>query len=78
MTTPDGAGTGLSAIEHIVVLMLENRSFDHMLGYLYYPGNVAPSGQPFEGLAGTESNPDGQGNQVAVYQITPATAGATA
>ena len=75
MTTPDGAGTGLSAIEHIVVLMLENRSFDHMLGYLYYPGNVSPSGQPFEGLTGTESNPDGQGNQVAVYQITPATSG---
>ena len=75
MTTPDGAGTGLSAIEHIVVLMLENRSFDHMLGYLY-PGNVTPSGQPFEGLAGTESNPDGHGNQVAVYKITPATPGA--
>ena len=26
--------SGLSNIEHIVVLMLENRSFDHMLGYL--------------------------------------------
>jgi phospholipase C len=75
VTTPDGAGTGLSAIQHIVVLMLENRSFDHMLGYLY-PGNVTPSGQPFEGLAGTESNPDGHGNQVAVYKITPATPGA--
>src|SRR6185312_9830738 len=25
---------GLDAIEHIVVLLLENRSFDHMLGYL--------------------------------------------
>jgi phospholipase C len=24
----------LDRIEHIVVLMLENRSFDHMLGYL--------------------------------------------
>jgi phospholipase C len=30
------AGTDtLPGIEHIVVLMLENRSFDHMLGYLY-------------------------------------------
>jgi phospholipase C len=75
MTTPDGAGNGLSAIEHIVVLMLENRSFDHMLGYLY-PGNVTPSGQPFEGLTGTESNPDGHGNQVAVSKITPTTPGA--
>ncbi len=25
----------LSSVEHIVVLMLENRSFDHMLGFLY-------------------------------------------
>jgi phospholipase C len=27
----------LNAIDHIVVLMLENRSFDHMLGYLSLP-----------------------------------------
>ncbi|BAS12318.1 phospholipase C [Arthrobacter sp. Hiyo8] len=39
------AATGLNAVEHIVVLMLENRSFDHMLGYLYAAsGNVSPSG----------------------------------
>ena len=53
-------GSGLAAIEHVVVLMLENRSFDHMLGFLY-PGNVTPSGQPFEGLTGTESNPGSNG-----------------
>ena len=29
---------GLRRIEHIVVLMLENRSFDHMLGYLSLEG----------------------------------------
>ena len=29
---------GLDRIEHIVVLMLENRSFDHMLGYLSLEG----------------------------------------
>ena len=74
MTTSAGNGTGLAAIEHIVVLMLENRSFDHMLGYLYADsGNVSPSGQPFEGLTGNESCPDGNGNPVAVYQITPST-----
>ncbi len=28
-------GNGLAAVENVVVLMLENRSFDHMLGYLY-------------------------------------------
>jgi phospholipase C len=74
MTTSAGNGTGLAAIEHIVVLMLENRSFDHMLGYLYADsGNVSPSGQPFEGLTGNESCPDGNGSQVPVYQITPST-----
>lgn len=38
-------------IEHIVVLMLENRSFDSMLGRLY------PGKPEFDGLTGTESNP---------------------
>ena len=67
-------GNGLAAIEHVVVLMLENRSFDHMLGYLYEAsGNVSPAGQPFEGLAGTESNPAGSGPPVAVFKIEPAT-----
>jgi len=36
-----------SPIEHVIVLMLENRSYDHMLGYL-------PNGH---GLAGDEFNP---------------------
>ena len=35
--------SALTQIDHIVVLMLENRSFDHMLGFLY-PGNKSPSG----------------------------------
>src|ERR1700735_3761878 len=61
----------LGSISHIVHLMLENRSFDHMLGFLYADsGNVSPTtGQPFAGLTGTESNPDGNGNNVTVYQI---------
>lgn len=29
-------------IQHIVVLMLENRSFDNVLGWLYDPANPAP------------------------------------
>jgi phospholipase C len=61
---------GLSSISHIVVLMLENRSFDHMLGYLYADsGNVSASGQPFEGLTGTESNPNAKGRAVPVFKI---------
>jgi phospholipase C len=67
-------GTNLATVNHVVVLMLENRSFDHMLGYLYAgSGNISPSGQQFEGLTGNESCPDSSGNQVSVYQITPST-----
>ena len=38
-------------IEHVVVLMLENRSFDCMFGRLY------PKSLGFDGLKGDESNP---------------------
>jgi len=47
--------------DHLVVLMFENRSFDHMLGRLYAADEL-PSGTTFEGLqAGTHENvaPDG-------------------
>lgn len=47
----------LNKINHIVVVMMENRSFDHMLGFLYTDqGNKSPSGQAFEGLTGNEFN----------------------
>lgn len=65
---------GLAAVKHIVVLMLENRSLDHMLGYLYSgSGNISPAGDPFEGLTGSESCPGSNGQPVTVYQITPGT-----
>ena len=63
-------GNGLGSVDHVVVLMLENRSFDHMLGFLY-EGNVSPSGQPFDGLSGTESNPGTDGRPVTVFRIEP-------
>lgn len=64
------SGNQLSNIEHVVVLMLENRSFDHMLGFLYADqGNKSSTGQPFEGLTGTESNPDANGKPVTIFQI---------
>jgi phospholipase C len=67
-------GNGLSSVRHVVVLMLENRSFDHMLGFLYTTeGNVASAGHPYEGLTGTESNPDANGQPVSVFQIQPTT-----
>jgi phospholipase C len=60
----------LSSVNHIVVLMLENRSFDHMLGFLYSKsGNVSPAGAPFEGLTGAESNPGVKGAAVPVAKI---------
>src|SRR5919205_1184278 len=45
-------------IEHIFVLMLENRSLDHMLGFSGITGTDADSGQPTQlhGLNGDESN----------------------
>ena len=45
-------------IQTVFVLMLENRSFDHMLGYSGIHGSDAASGQPtqIDGLSGNESN----------------------
>jgi phospholipase C len=66
------SGNQLSSIQHVVVLMLENRSFDTMLGFLYTDqGNKSPSGQPFEGLTGKESNPDSSGKSVRIFKIKP-------
>src|SRR5579859_3346504 len=42
-------------IDHVVVLMLENRSFDHMLGFLKSPD------YPIDGLTGDETNPSSDG-----------------
>jgi phospholipase C len=43
-----------NALDHLVLVLFENRSFDNMLGRLYQPGEVAS----FEGVLGKElSNP---------------------
>ena len=47
----------LAQIDHIVVVMLENRSFDHMLGYLDQPRYGTP--MPVDGLANAVPNRDG-------------------
>ena len=56
MTKPH-APSGFDAIDHVVVLMMENRSFDNVLGYLYPEGVPAdaPLSRCFEGLL----EPDG-------------------
>lgn len=46
----------LKRIKHIVVLMLENRSFDNLLGWLY-EGQQPPRGQSFDGLHSGLWNP---------------------
>lgn len=71
MTAHDKAKTG--RIEHVFVLMLENRSFDHMLGFSNLAGIDATTGEPttIEGADPTRDwNLDLQGNKVAVF--TPA------
>jgi len=47
-----------ASIQHVFVLMLENRSFDHMLGFSGISGTDAATGQPtaVNGLRGTENN----------------------
>ncbi|MGH9741186.1 MAG: alkaline phosphatase family protein, partial [Candidatus Acidiferrum sp.] len=60
---------GLDNLKHIVVLMMENRSFDHLLGGLSL---VMENGQKkypkINGLTGNESNPDTQG---AIVKVQP-------
>jgi|tagenome__1003787_1003787.scaffolds.fasta_scaffold20975412_2 phospholipase C len=43
MTESATAGRSRDRIEHVIVLMLENRSFDHLLGYLDHPDPGYPS-----------------------------------
>jgi len=54
---------GLDQLKHIVVLMMENRSFDHMLGAL------KAQNPAIDGLTGAESNPDTAGNKIVVQNI---------
>lgn len=64
----------LAGIDAVVVLMMENRSFDHFLGALKrdsaYPGRAR-----VDGLTGSESNPDPAGMAVPLHRLetfTPA------
>ncbi|HEY3365335.1 MAG TPA: alkaline phosphatase family protein [Symbiobacteriaceae bacterium] len=69
--------SGLAAVDHIILLMLENRSFDHMCGMLYAPTNPPPfdqppRGQPFDGVAGKNlSNPIPCGVPGSEHKIVP-------
>lgn len=56
----------LANVEHIIVLCMENRSFDHYLGSLQLL-----EGRPdLDGLTGDETNLDQQGNVIPIYHLT--------
>ncbi len=55
---------GLDNLKHIVVVMMENRSFDHMLGAL------KAQDPRINGLTGTETNPDTQNKPVQVQPLS--------
>lgn len=56
----------LAGVEHVVVLMMENRSFDHMLGYLTRDGMPE-----VDGLTGEERNFDGDGTPYPIHRLGP-------
>jgi len=51
---PPATTKPLGNIEHVVVLMLENRSFDNVLGWLYDPANKPPFDKVRAGKPSTE------------------------
>jgi phospholipase C len=67
VTSADAASTPLASIKHIVVLMMENRSFDHMLGYLGLPGGV----EGVNGLQNAQPNFDADGREYVPYAFGP-------
>jgi phospholipase C len=66
-TVPVGSAAaarpGIAALRHIVVLMMENRSFDHMLGAL------KTKNPAIDGLDGKESNRDTTGAEARVRPL---------
>jgi phospholipase C len=66
---PDGNplsdATLLAGIDTIVVLCMENRSFDHYLG-----SRLLAEGSNIDGLTGDESNPAPDGSRVPVFEMS--------
>ncbi|HEX7603406.1 MAG TPA: alkaline phosphatase family protein [Polyangiaceae bacterium] len=56
-------GRGKLPIKHVIIVMQENRSFDHMLG----------GGKGWDGVSATFTNPDAKGDPVAPFHMTGAT-----
>jgi len=71
-----GASTPSGPIKHIFVLMLENRAFDHMLGFAGITGTDAGTGRPTRvddlTLGPLPSNPNPNANDMSVPVSSPA------
>src|SRR5262249_25353962 len=67
-TTPILPAPSASGIEHVVVVMMENRSFDHFLGWL--PGA--------DGKQAGLADPDGKGGTRSTYDLSDFWAAAAA
>ncbi len=67
-TKPPTAEELLSTVDAIVVLMMENRSFDHYLGALKSDATYLNKAQ-VNGLLGTETNPAPNGTPVPVFKM---------
>ena len=61
----DESLAALDEIQHIVVLMLENRSFDHMLGYL----SLGANGPDVDGLREGMAN-EHEGRSYQIFRLT--------
>ena len=62
--TDEQAVQRLLQVQHLVVVMMENRSFDHMLGYLRLDGMA-----DVNGLTGEEFNLDPDGNRIGLTRF---------
>ena len=63
---PAGASNQLDRIDHLVFIMMENRSFDHMLGYLSHPSFAARTD-----VAGLDGRARRLGGRFAGSEATP-------
>jgi phospholipase C len=64
-SAPEEALHNLERIKHVVVLMMENRSFDQMLGFL------EEEGLDVDGLGSAKPNVDAEGNEYKPFEWGP-------
>ena len=76
-TFAQGQSHDVSSINHIIVMLQENRSFDHYFGHLpdYWQKNGFPqatNGTTFDGEPSDAANPDDNGATISAYNLTTA------